>query len=66
MFFKDATEINLDDEIYVLCLIGLLSDGGRLLLFLFLLYSKQCSHFENSKRKHVDEKNNKNDWDVIA
>ena len=35
----DATEINLDDEIYVLCLIGLLSDGWETLIVSFFYYT---------------------------
>ena len=33
----DATEINLDDEIYVMCLIGLLSDGWETLIVYFFI-----------------------------
>ena len=35
----DATEINLDDEIYVMCLIGLLSDGWETLIVSFFYYT---------------------------
>ena len=35
----DATEISLDDEIYVLCLIGLLSDGWETLIVSFFYYT---------------------------